>query len=257
MKCICEKDNFGKKRSGMFTDSFCKWEVLSLGIFILIVAALLQFVSVSVPSSSDILLFSFYVFSFVLSTVGGILLTKAFETDKSFIKKIKPLLKPIILKSHINTSQINKIVQDFNNDPTSPIGIRIEDMIPNLSSVTTDLTNLSEQNLADAMSFFYSDLDQIQETLLRVNNEPNGVSKEEIFAAINKISDISNSFSTSMEKVDAVVKCPFCNTENNISIGVVPPASATPECKKCHNRFHANRQHDGSILIRKPGSRSK
>ena len=138
----------------MITGFSCKWTHLILGIFILVSAALFQVASVAYASPVNILSVFLCVFSFISSTVGGIILTKAFETDKNFIKKLEPLLFPIIRKNHINTAQINKIVQEYKNDPQSPIGIRIGDMIPNLSSVTTDLISLSGQNLANAISSF-------------------------------------------------------------------------------------------------------
>lgn len=91
----------------MITGFSCKWTHLILGIFILVSAALFQVASVAYASPVNILSVFLCVFSFISSTVGGIILTKAFETDKNFINAVckffnKKSVQIVEANSHIS-----------------------------------------------------------------------------------------------------------------------------------------------------------
>ncbi len=237
-----------------------KWNLLLLGIFLIICAALLQYFSqIKINEDNHYQLLA-CIFSLLTSTIGGCIIAKAFETDNQILSKFSSRLSSIIRKNSLNTASINKIIQ---SDIGNPISIRIQDTIPHLSSVTTDLTNLIGRSVDPEVSELNKTLKQLCEISLQMEDteSKNGKynitqdSKAKFEAIIDKALDISDSISPAYDKIEEDVICPFCNEHNYVFIGSLPPASAMPQCKKCKKRFHANRRHDGSVLIKQPGFR--
>ena len=136
---------------------------------------------------------------------------------------------------------------------------RFRDAIPHLSSVTTDLINLTGGDLACEITKLNDNLKELQQVALQISSKSQPdtneqrKSEEKFNTLVNRVTDLSDLLSPLYVKTAEVVKCPYCNHENNILIGQVHPASACSICTECKRRFHANRQHDGKILIKKFG----
>lgn len=232
-----------------------KWLTLVLGILIIVISAIFQYLPQLISGHESVLLV-LSIFSIVSSTVGGIVISRAFENDEKFMKELNPRLSAIIRKSSLNTAMINKITL---SEPNSNLTIRLQDIIPHLSSVTTDLTHLTGGELASEIAELNDNLKALQKITLQISGgaqqtpDAQQKSRKEIDLLVNKISDLSDSLSPVYAKVAEIVKCPYCGCENGILIGQAPPASACPTCHKCEKKFHANRQHDGSILIKEFG----
>ena len=229
---------------------------LFLGVFFVAFSVFFQYLPQIIVEHENILLI-LNIFSVVSSTVGGIVISIAFENDEKFMKKLYPRLSAIIRKSSLNTAMANKITSSDSNDIM--LLTRIQDIIPHLSSVTTDLMDLTGGDIASEIAELNNnlkDLLKIYSQMSAESQQPIGIQKEsrESFnLLVGKISDLSDSLSPVHIKVSEVVKCPYCQHENDILIGQVPPASACPICRECKKRFHANRQHDGTILTKKYG----
>lgn len=232
-----------------------KWRALLLGVFIIALSVVLQYLSQTNSENKNIYLI-LCIFSVASSIIGGIEISRAFENNEEFIKRLNPRLSAIIRKSSINTAMINQIIQ---SEPNSTLATRIQDAIPHLSSVTTDLISLTGGDLACEIANLNNNLKELQQVALRISAKSQSgsneqkKSEEQFNTLVNKVINLSDLLSPLHIKTAEVVKCPYCNHENTILIGQVPPASACPICSECTKRFHANRQHDGSILIKKSG----
>ena len=228
---------------------------LFLGVFFIAFSVFFQYLPQIIVGHENILLI-LNIFSVVSSTVGGIVISIAFENDEKFMKKLYPRLSAIIRKSSLNTAMANKITSSDSNDIMLT---RIQDIIPHLSSVTTDLMDLTGGDIASEIAELNNnlkDLLKIYSQMSAESQQPIGIqqeSRESFNLLVDKISDLSDSLSPVHIKVSEVVKCPYCQHENDILIGQVPPASACPICRECKKRFHANRKHDGTILTKKYG----
>ena len=228
---------------------------LFLGVFFVAFSVFFQYLPQIIVGHENILLI-LNIFSVVSSTVGGIVISIAFENDEKFMKKLYPRLSAIIRKSSLNTAMANKITSSDSNDIMLT---RIQDIIPHLSSVTTDLMDLTGGDIASEIAELNNnlkDLLKIYSQMSAESQQPIGIrqeSRESFNLLVDKISDLSDSLSPVHIKVSEVVKCPYCQHENDILIGQVPPASACPICRECKKRFHANRQPDGTILTKKYG----
>ena len=180
-----------------------KWHIIFLGFFIISFSVVSQYLSELILGHESIHFF-LCLFSIGASTIGGIVLSNAFEKDEEFIKKISPRLSAIIRKSSINTAMINKIIQ---SDSNSNLAIRIQDVIPHLSSVTTDLTNLIGGDLTSEINELNNNLKELQKVALQIsakdypNAETQQQSEEQFHLLVNKISDLSDSLSVTYRKL--------------------------------------------------------
>ena len=123
---------------------------LFLGVFFIAFSVFFQYLPQIIVGHENILLI-LNIFSVVSSTVGGIVISIAFENDEKFMKKLYPRLSAIIRKSSLNTAMANKITSSDSNDIMLT---RIQDIIPHLSSVTTDLMDLTGGDIASEIAVY-------------------------------------------------------------------------------------------------------
>ena len=66
-----------------------KWLTLVLGILIIVISAIFQYLPQLISGHESVLLV-LSICSIVSSTVGGIVISRAFENDEKFMKELNP-----------------------------------------------------------------------------------------------------------------------------------------------------------------------
>lgn len=230
------------------TNKSYRWWILAVsGIAFFIVAGIFQHMLLNDKS----------IFISITSTIcsgfGGFLLSMSFYSDKEFLKKITPRIESIIRQTAVITSQISNIVNS-NEDENNIVIIQLNQILPHILAVTTDLEALAEKNFDPQVLINTKSLIGDLLTIMERRDFPSKDSPS-VKHIVQQLTEIYSNIP--VELLNETVCCPYCGTQNEIKIGANPPSSAMPICCKCGERFHANRQKNGEVLTRKKGAYSE
>ena len=193
------------------------------------------------------------VASTICSGFGGFLLSMTFTSDKFFLKKISPRIESITRQTALIASQISNIVNSSEKEDNT-ITSQLEQILPHIYAVTTDLEALAEKNfdpqvLKNTKTSIGCLITMLKEYDMTSDNSST------ISQIMQRLKEIYSNIP--VEPLTETVYCPYCDAPNEVKIGPNPPSSAMPICCKCGERFHANRQKNGEILTRRKGAYSE
>lgn len=201
-----------------------------------------------------------------MAVFGGALLSKSLSSNKKTIQGEKEKWKkhyhdrisPINRHLASLTKEVSTIIRSVNDRSlTSSEGIKLIDQLtPNLLSAMTDIGDVLGEKFEP--STIFETAQQVEELsrLLRSLDKVSGSRKQrELVEEVKeKIAIIHPDV---YKTVDEIVKCPYCNFDNDLQIGKMHPASAARNCIKCEKPFHAHRGKDNQVFTSLPGSKIK
>jgi transcription elongation factor Elf1 len=203
----------------------------------------------TIKASTPVLLFLS-----LFSAFGGALLSKALEGDEKVSNKFRAQLRPIIRHLASITKEISSVTRgaDANQITKDESTKLIDQLVPNLIGAMTDLGDVVgepfDPNTIYQTAHQVEELDKLLSSLSRYSRDRK--QQALIIAAKSTLAEIHPDV---YKRVSEKAKCPHCNSENEILIGLEPPASAAKVCATCRQSFHAHRNKDGSIKMVLPG----